>query len=111
MRLLLFALFAGCGGSEEPGGTTPPVAGELSGCDPVDPSLCAFPYPSSYFQVPADTVSGVQNAFPDTSLPINRDGVRLAPDLLNRYDGFSTVTPALTFIEKVSLEGTISWTD
>jgi hypothetical protein len=110
MRALWLAGLIGCAGGGA-GGDGPAPAGELSGCDPVDPALCAFPYPSSYFQVEADTPSGVQNAFGPEALPINRDGVRLQPDLLNRYDGFSTVTPAVTYLEKVSLEGTISWTD
>ena len=109
MRFLGLAVIAGCSGGSDKADPAPP--GALSGCDPVDPSLCAFPFPSSYFQVPADTASGVQNAYTQESLPINRDFVPLAPDLLNRYDGFSTLTPALTFLEKVSTDGTISWTD
>ncbi|MBA2320157.1 MAG: hypothetical protein H0V89_03290 [Deltaproteobacteria bacterium] len=110
MRPFVLVVLVACGPADD-GGAPDAPAGPLSGCDPVDPSLCALPYPSSYFQVPADTVSGVQNAFPAESLPINRDSVRLAPDLLNRYDGFSTITPAVTYLEAVSLDGAIAWTE
>lgn len=111
MRMIGLGLaLAGCQGQPRDADDQPAVT-ELSGCDPVDPSLCALPFPSSYYQTEADTVSGVQNAYPLEALPINRDSVRLVPDLLNRYDGFSTLTPAVTFLEDLSLEGTIPWTD
>lgn len=107
---ILVALLAGCAGPE-PKDTAGTPGAQLSGCDPVDPSLCALPYPSSYFQVPADTVSGVRNAFPPGALPTDRDGVAVDPAMLNRYDGFSTFTPMLAYFEGMSGAGLISWTD
>lgn len=106
MRLapIATALALACSGDPEP--VQPPT-----GCDPTDPALCALPWPSSVFQVAADTPSGVQNAFSIDALPVNRDGVPLRPDALNELDGFSILTPLLTYIPRVSLDGTISHTD
>ena len=57
MIALLLAVSCKNGDGDEP-------AGELSGCDPTDPSVCALPFPSSYFQVADDAMpSGVRNAF------------------------------------------------
>ena len=106
----LIALFLGCGGAD-PAETGAVGDGERSGCDPMDPALCALPYPSSYFQVAANTESGVQNAYTATALPINRDGVVLEPDLLNRYDGVSTFTPMLTYLPGATGAGLIRWDD
>ena len=59
-----------------------------SGCDPLDPSVCSLPWPSSYFMEEAETPSGMQVAFGETSLPENRDDVQTRPDFLNEKDGF-----------------------
>ncbi len=106
---ILLALALGCTGPATDG--EPVTIAELSGCDPTDPSLCALPYPSSYYQVPADTVSGVRNAFPAGSLPTDRDGAAVDPAMLNRYDGFSTLTPMIAYFEGLSDAGLIPWTD
>ena len=73
MRVVVWLtlLGLGCSGDEAP---TDSVVPELSGCDDTDPAMCALPYPSSYFQVADDTTaSGVQNAYSETALPIDRD--------------------------------------
>ncbi len=90
---LVLTLFA-CG---SPDSTDVPGhdLGPVSGCDPVDPSLCALPWPSSTFQVAADTVSGVQNAFPEGSMPENRDFVPLDVTAWNELDGFPVLGPML----------------
>lgn len=100
-------LTSGCRGKTDDDSAGP--AGELSGCDPVDPALCALPYPSGYFQVDdAGEGSGKRNAYGPTALPINRDDVPLQPDLLNERDGYSTLTPLVTFFDDVSLDGTLT---
>lgn len=91
--LLLWA----CGGPDAQ--TDAPVAlGTPSGCDPVDPTLCVLPFPSSAFQAPADTPSGVQNAFPEGSYPTNRDGVPYDVTSLNEFDGFPVLGQMLVFV-------------
>lgn len=43
---------------------------------------------------------------PDT-LPMNRDGVQVRPDLWNEKDGFSTLAPMLTWFDDLSLDGVV----
>lgn len=104
---LALALCAGCKKSDDP-----VPSGELSGCDPTDPSLCAMPWPSGYFQVDdPSTGSGKRMTFTDTSLPTNRDNYKFDPSLLNERDGFATLTPMLAWFDGMSLDGTIPQTD
>lgn len=106
--LLLLTLLAGCGKDDA---DDPDAIEPATGCDPVDPALCALPFPSSYFEAPASTASGVTVDFGPDSLPVNRDGVPMRPDAWNRLDGFSTLTPILTWIEDLSLDGTAGHDD
>ncbi len=105
---LLLVAGAGCRGKSDDS-----AAGvELSGCDPVDPALCALPWPSGYFQVDdPSTGSGRRNSFGPTAMPVNRDGVAFDPSLLNERDGFSTLTPLVAYFDGVSLDGVIPHTD
>lgn len=71
-----------------------------STCDPVDPARCALPFPSSHFLVKDEsTATGVRVAFGDTTLPVNSDGIQVAPRYWNERDGFSINTPALFYLE------------
>lgn len=85
--------------------TTEPISGEFSHCDPLDANLCVLPYPSSFYQTKADTVSGMQNAFPTEALPQAIDGTPIDPDAWNALDGFSVLTPLLVHFPGVSLDG------
>jgi len=118
---VLLALLA-CGGSSDdaPAGPTDtgasPVAtldrAPQTSCDPLDPGLCASPWPSSYFQVPSDTSeSGWAYAFAADSLPRSEDGVQVSDAVLNGTDGYSTMTPLLVDLGAVDLDGTISHLD
>ena len=104
-RLLPFLLLslAACNGGE--------TEWELSGCDPLDPTLCSLPWPSSYFLEEADSPSGYQVAFGPESLPENRDNVQTRPDFMNEKDGFSTNGSALVYFEDVSLSGVVGHDD
>lgn len=105
---LLLVLTAGCKKSDDDS----EQGGELSGCDPTDPSLCAYPWPSGYFQEDdPSTGSGKRMTFTDTSLPTNRDNYKFDPTLLNERDGFATLTPMVTWFDGVSLDGVIPQTD
>lgn len=104
MVLPLLSLLAGCH-------TAPPLEEVYSSCDPLDPALCALPFPSSFFQEPADTVTGVQVAFRADSLGIDRDGNRMDPTRWNERDGFATAGPLLTFFADLSPEGLIAHED
>jgi hypothetical protein len=87
-----------CSGTEDgPVGGVAPTVGPLD-CDPVDPAICALPWPSSTFQVEADTPSGVLNAFPQGALPENRDAVPLDVTMWNEFDGFPVLGPMLVYV-------------
>ena len=81
------------------------VEGEFSDCDPLDAGLCALPFPSSFFEKESDTPSGIQLNFRPKSLPENIDGIQTIPDLWNEKDGFSPLTPIMTFFPDLSTEG------
>ncbi len=94
MVLTLLALFTGCDTTE--------LEEVFSSCDPLDPSICALPFPSGFFLADADTVTGHQVAFRDDSLGIDRDNNRMDPTRWNERDGFATAGPLLTFFDDVS---------
>jgi hypothetical protein len=76
-------------------------------CDPLDDSLCALPYPSSFFLKAADTPSGFQVDFAPDSLPKDRDGLQISPDFMNEKDGFSTLGPLMTWFDDLSMDGVV----
>ena len=86
--------------------------GHKSDCDPLDEGLCAFPFPSSfYMKENAETQTGWQMDFSAAALPINANGVVPEATYLNERDGFSPLSPILTFIPDVSLDGVIGHDD
>ena len=108
-EILVLAL-VGCSGSDD-GPGTPPL-GEPSGCDPLVPEVCALPWPSSLFEAEdPSTASGYRLALGPATLPINRDGVQIRPDMMNRKDGYSTLGPMAVWFDGVSIDGVISHTD
>jgi hypothetical protein len=84
-----------------------PEPGSFSDCDPLDPSLCMLPFPSSFFLREADTPTGYRVQFGETTLPINRDNVRMNPRYWNEKDGFSISGPLLTWFADLSLDGVV----
>ncbi len=107
---LLLALLS-CSGSKDSGGTTPLEIGPRGDCNPLDPSLCLLPFPSSFFLDEAQTETGFQVAYGPGSLPMNIDGLQVAPDFWNERDGHSINSPMLAFFEGLSDEGLIPFTD
>ena len=82
-----------------------------SECDPLDPSVCALPFPSSFYEAPADTVTGYQINYGPESLPVNRDFVDLEPTIWNERDGHSIGSPVLVYFDDVSVDGVVEHTD
>lgn len=102
--MLILILFS-CSTTEE---KEPEFAtdGEFSACDPLDTGLCALPFPSSFYQTESlQTPTGVQLDFRSTSLPVNADDIQTDPALWNEKDGFSTLTPIMTYVPNLSAEG------
>lgn len=80
---------------------------ERGSCNPVDPALCALPYPSSFYLKTAETPTGFQVDYAADSLPLNRDGVQVVPTYWNEKDGFSTMGPFMTYFADLSLDGVV----
>lgn len=90
---------------DDPDTATPAAPGE---CDPLVPEKCMLPFPSGIYEVADDTTpTGRRLHLGPSSLPKNRDGIQIDGAILDRFDGWSVMTPLLTYLEGVSLEGTI----
>ena len=81
---------------------------ELGACNPVDPSMCALPYPSLFHMREAATPSGWQLAYATEALPVNKNGAEMDPRYLNEKDGFSVLGALLFQFEKVDLAGVLT---
>ncbi len=62
-------------------------------CDPIDPTACALPWPSSLYLEPADTATGFRLAFGEESLPQNARRSHISPALFDGLDGYGHGTP------------------
>eukprot|EP00752_Nemacystus_decipiens_P014344 g12761.t1 len=80
-------------------------------CDPLDTTLCALPFPSSFFLekvTPSSTPpggTGYRVSFGPASLPFTRGRKNVSPVALNALDGFSTIAPILFYLEGISSSG------
>ena len=64
-------------------------------CDPLDPSRCLLPFPSTFFMEESEqTASGWQVTIGESTIPRNIDLVQPDPFFYNEKDGFSPVTIA-----------------
>lgn len=69
---------------------------KFSGCDPLDASLCALPFPSSVQLRPDEgTETGWRLALSSEDLPRDADGQFLDVSVWNERDGFSVGSPFL----------------
>lgn len=67
-------------------------------CDPLQPSQCAFPWPSSLYLAEDPTrATGFTLRFGERSLPVNFRGVHIDPAPYERMDGYGVSTPLLVF--------------
>ncbi|HWO21815.1 MAG TPA: hypothetical protein VNO30_23760 [Kofleriaceae bacterium] len=80
---------AACGGGDVELETPPQ-------CNPLGGASCVTPWPSAIYEIddPA-TRTGRRLAIPADALPQNVFGVRVSPDPLNAFDGFSPAAPML----------------
>ena len=91
--------------------TSDPTTGgpwTLGACNPVDPSMCALPYPSLFNMREADTPTGWQTAYTSEALPVNNKQVGMDPKYLNEKDGFSVLGALLFQFEGVDLTGVLT---
>jgi hypothetical protein len=79
-----------------------PIEEVFTGCDPVDTTRCALPFPSTYHMVQDDTqASGWRVNFADHALPMDQDGGQVLPDHWNLKDGFTTLGPVLAYFAEL----------
>lgn len=82
---------------EDYDGNTDPndkVAYEPTDCDPIDPSMCALPFPSNlYLKDDASTATGLALRYGETTLPKGRRAIK--PDAWNGLDGYGVSSPIL----------------
>lgn len=110
--ILLLPLLLACGGDKNAAVDSGTLEiGPRADCNPIDPSLCSLPFPSSFYLEEAQTETGFQVAYGPTSLPMNIDGVQVEPTYWNERDGHSINSPMLTFFADLSDEGLIPFTD
>jgi hypothetical protein len=59
-------------------------------CDPLDPSVCLYPFPNDFFTIVDPTTdTGRRVNFSITAMPMNQGGKPIDPTDYNRNDGFS----------------------
>lgn len=84
----------------------------LSDCDPIAPTQCGLPFPSTfYMRQDSASPTGWRVALGDTTLPINANHDQPAPTYWNERDGWSPLSPMLAHLPGVSLDGLIGHDD
>ncbi|MCB9764614.1 MAG: hypothetical protein H6739_32870 [Alphaproteobacteria bacterium] len=75
-------------------------------CDPLDPALCALPWPSAFYLRADETLpSGWRVDLGPESLPVTDEGLALDPWTWNERDGFSILGPILAYFEDLDPAG------
>jgi hypothetical protein len=86
-----------------------PGADLLAGddCDPLVPTVCAFPFPSNvYLEDDPSTVTGKRVRFGEKSLPMHEgSGDHVSPALFRDMDGFSTGQALLAHLPGATITG------
>lgn len=86
----------------------PDIEQVWSGCDPVAPTLCGLPFPSTYYMVPdAATATGWRINLQNPALPINANGKQPTGEYLNERDGWSVSGAMLAHFPTLSVEGLV----
>ncbi len=94
-------------------GPDSPVPSNI-GCDPLDPSLCLFPFPNDvYTTSDASTDTGKRINFSPAAMPRNGaeftqggEGKPVDPTEWNRNDGFSPGSMVMTYVPGIDLHQT-----
>jgi hypothetical protein len=94
--------------------SAPPIPSNV-GCDPLDPSMCLFPFPNDFFTVAdEDTDTGRLISFSPAAMPRNGtdetqggEGKPMDPTEWNRNDGFSPGAMVMTSVPELDLH--VTW--
>lgn len=84
----------------------PPSPANFSACDPLDPSLCMFPFPNNFWLRANAGPTPLLN-FSDETFPIDWLGTPIKAEQggWNTLDGFSPIPAILTYFPGASLNG------
>ncbi len=74
-------------------------------CDGLHPGHCIMPFPSDSFL--ASDASGRRLAFGAASLPANRQGLHMRPEVFAEYDGYGPSTPIMFTWPEATLSGQV----
>lgn len=89
-----------------------PTPRSYDGCDPIDPTSCVFPFPSSYYlHDDSTTITKFRVHFPPKSLMKTMDGSQISPAMWNELDGFSTIAPILFYLQDAVATGLVPHTN
>lgn len=93
--------------------TAPPSDPSARGdCNPLVPTHCLLPFPSSFFlEEDPTTGTGYRVAFGPGSLPLSDEDVRTDPTYWHEKDGFPTLGSLYVDFPGVSLDGVVSHED
>ena len=71
-------------------------------CDPLQPEVCAMPWPSSHFLAQdSDRVTGYTLRFGATTLPSNHRDAQIDPGSFERMDGYGVGTPLIVYFPEL----------
>lgn len=96
MALLCSMSILACNDQEEDydGKNKDPVTYAPTDCDPIDPSMCALPFPSNlYLHKDDSAATGLALRYGETSLPKGKRQIK--PDAWNGLDGYGVSSPIL----------------
>ncbi|MCB9738407.1 MAG: hypothetical protein H6747_04000 [Deltaproteobacteria bacterium] len=97
---------SGADGTGGDAGATLPATDPAPDCDPLQPTVCSLPWPSSRFlKDDAGTDTGKRLALGKTTLPANWIGVHVLPDHLNRFDGYGVGSGILVHFPNLDASG------
>ncbi len=82
--------------------TTPPIG--TPSCDPLQPEVCALPWPSNLYLTPDKSrATGYRVDFGAASLPVNMEGKPITPQPWSRMDGYSVATPIVVYFRDIDV--------
>ena len=108
--LLVLSMLACKGNTSDD--TSAAAAASSMDCDPVAPTLCGLPFPSTFYMV-EDTTSatGWRVNLGPTTMPINANDQQPDPTIWNERDGWTVAGPLMAHFPEVSLDGVVGHDD
>ena len=109
--MLIFTALLGCSGSPQSTADSGDAATSTA-CDPIAPTLCGLPFPSTFY-MKEDTTSptGWRVDLGATTMPVNANDVQPDPWIWNERDGWTVAGPIMAHFPGMSLTGVVGHDD